>query len=225
MLINVTDNITLSSELLVLLATIIAGVVFAVIYNIMNNKEGINFSFTITLIVIPILVASMVMLVSNDIVRAFSLGGLFVLVRFRTRIKDIKDATLLFTVIVIGFACGLEYFIFAGIVGLVIATILLICHAVKLDKPNPKTYRLKIMIPESLDYVNVFDLVFEKYLDKSVLKKVKLTDFGSLIELTYLIKFKDLNNQKEFLDALRKKNGNLNIVIASDWEKIVNITE
>ena len=112
MLINVTDNITLSSELLVLLATIITGVVFAVIYNIMNNKEGIDFSFTLTLIIIPILVAAMVMLVSNDIVRAFSLGGLFVLVRFRTRIKDIKDAALLFVVIVVGFACGLEYYIF-----------------------------------------------------------------------------------------------------------------
>ena len=225
MLINVTDNITLSSELLVLLATIITGVVFAVIYNIMNNQEGIDFSFTITLITIPILVAAMVMLVSNDIVRAFSLGGLFVLVRFRTRIKDIKDAALLFVVIVVGFACGLEYYIFAAILALVVASILLICHAVKLDRPDPMTYRLKVMIPESLDYLKVFDSVFEKYLDKSVLKKVKLTDFGSLIELTYVIKLKSINVQKEFLDALRKKNGNLNIVIASDWERVVNITE
>ena len=57
------------------------------------------------------------------------------------------------------------------------------------------------------------------------MKKVKLTDFGSLIELTYIIQFKESNKQKEFIDKIRQKNGNMNILIADDYEKLLDSTK
>ena len=71
---------------------------------------------------------------------------------------------------------------------------------------------LKVLIPESLDYTTVFDDVFEKYVKRSELIKGKTTDLGSIFELNYQITLKDAKQEKEFLDALRTKNGNLTII-------------
>lgn len=219
--INVTDNISLGNALLCMGIACILGAVFALFYVFTKKKEGFDRSFIASLTILPIIVAIIIMLVSNDIVKAFSLGGVFVLIRFRTRIKDVKDATFLFSVIGIGFACGLSYYLFAFLIAIFLLIILSIIHLIKLDEKNPNTYRLKVLIPENLDYINLFNNVFEKYLNNYKLKKVKITDFGSLIELTYIIKMKESNNQKAFLDEIRQKNGNLNIIIADDYEEIL----
>ena len=173
----------------------------------------------------PIIVSVIILLVSNDIVKAFSLGGVFVLVRFRTRIRDIRDTIYIFSVIACGFACGLEFFYFAGLIALFMLVVLAIIHFTKLDQPKENAFRLKILVPENLDYVDLFNDVFSEYTSKNALIRVKLSDFGSLIELTYLVHLKDVKKQKEFIDSLRKLNGNLNIILANDYEKLVNTSE
>lgn len=71
---------------------------------------------------------------------------------------------------------------------------------------------LKIIIPESLDYTEVFDDIFEKYTTKSDLITAKTTNMGSLYELYYQIKLKNVKDEKKFIDDLRCRNGNLNIM-------------
>ena len=71
---------------------------------------------------------------------------------------------------------------------------------------------LKISIPENLDYDGIFDDLFQKYTRRSELETVKTTGMGSLYELSYKIELLDLHTTKAFLDELRTRNGNLNIV-------------
>ena len=70
---------------------------------------------------------------------------------------------------------------------------------------------LKISIPENLDYEGLFDDLFAQYTETSELDKVKTSNMGTLYELTYRIVLKDAAKTKEFMDALRCRNGNLNI--------------
>ena len=218
--IYVTDNITLKQTILCLLLTLFLGVIFALFYTFIKRKQGFDRSFVTTLVLLPIIVSIVMMLVSNDIVKAFSLGGVFVLIRFRTRIKDTKDAMFLFTVVTIGFAAGLEYFLFAILIAAFILIVLLILYLVKLDHPDPNTLKIKITIPENLNYVDLFTPIFDRYLQGYQLKRINLTDFGSLIELTYLIKMRDLSLQKKMIDDIRAKNGNLNIIVTNDYELV-----
>lgn len=222
---QITDNITLVNALLCLGISALIGVIFALFYWFTKRKVGYDYSYITALVLLPIIVSVIILLVSNDIVKAFSLGGVFVLVRFRTRIRDIRDTVFIFSVIACGFACGLEFYYFAGIIGLFMLIILTILHFTKLDQPKVNAYRLKVLVPENLDYVELFDEAFKEYTSKHVLMKVKLSDFGSIIELTYLVHLKDVNKQKAFIDELRKCNGNLNIVLANDYEKLVNVAD
>jgi hypothetical protein len=73
---------------------------------------------------------------------------------------------------------------------------------------------LKIIIPEDLDYEGAFDEVFEEFTLGNELRKVKTTDLGSLYELVYVVTMAENVKQKAFLDALRCRNGNLNITLS-----------
>lgn len=218
--IYVTNTITLGSLLLCVLLSLVMGCAFAGFYAFSRRKSGSDRSFTGSLVLLPLIVAVIIMLVSNDVARAFSLGGVFALVRFRTRIKETKDAMYLFGSVAVGFACGLEYYLFAGIITIVLLFALAMLYLLKLDDKDVKSFRLKILVPENLNYMNLFDDIFEKYLIRYSLKKTKITDFGSLVELVYIIKMKDHKQQKEFLDELRIRNGNLNIVFSDDYETV-----
>ena len=68
-------------------------------------------------------------------------------------------------------------------------------------------------IPESLDFYGVFDPILNEYCRFYNLDKVRTTDYGTLVELVYRVKLKDASKQKELIDAVRVKNGNLNVTI------------
>jgi uncharacterized membrane protein YhiD involved in acid resistance len=162
------------------------------------------------------------MLVSNNLARAFSLAGVFTLVRFRTAIADSRDITYILSSVGIGLAAALGYIDYAMLITGFIATILLLLHAFNLDKDKNNHAKLRIVIPENLNYSNVFDEVFKVYVHSHQLQKVKTTDFGTMFELTYLIKLKNNVDQKAFLDELRVRNGNLSITLTSDYVSLTS---
>ena len=82
-------------------------------------------------------------------------------------------------------------------------------------KKNMATYKtLHIVIPEDLDYTEVFEDILETYTRKSELVGVKTTNMGSMFKLTYDIELKDILKEKEMIDKLRCRNGNLEINVS-----------
>ena len=73
---------------------------------------------------------------------------------------------------------------------------------------------LHITIPENLDYTGVFDNILKKYTDESELVQVKTTNMGSLFRLTYNLKVKSAGEEKNLIDELRCRNGNLEITVS-----------
>ena len=108
------------------------------------------------------------------------------------------------------------HILFAAVITIIVAIVFVILSKTKFGEGNEHEKKLKITIPEDLDYSNVFDDLFEKYTKKNELSKVKTTNMGSLFELSYNIILKDGANEKEFIDALRCRNGNLNITLARE---------
>lgn len=215
------DFLTLENILYVLIASTILGAVISGVFIFTHRRTVYDHSFSMTLLLLPLVISIIIMLVSNNLARAFSLAGVFALVRFRTAIADSRDITYILGSVGIGLSCALGYFGYAIVITLFIGALLMLLHVFKLDKDRTNHAKLKIVIPENLNYTHVFSDIFEKYLMSYQLQKVKTTDFGTMFELSYFIKMKDTVDQKAFLDELRVRNGNLSITLTSDYVSLM----
>ena len=112
-----------------------------------------------------------------------------------------------------GLSCGLGYVTFAVIFTVVIVLVMVVLSLTNFADKNAGKRQLRITIPENLNYTNAFDNVFNKFLVSNELTKVKTTNMGTMFELTYLVEFSNNVNEKEFIDALRVMNENLNITL------------
>jgi len=215
-------ELSLINILIVLITATVLGSVLSFVFVFTHKKTVYDHAFSVTLLLMPLVISIIIMLVSNNLARAFSLAGVFTLVRFRTAIADSRDITYILSSVGIGLAAALGYINYAMLITGFIAVILLLLHTFNLDKDKNNHAKLRIVIPENLNYSNVFDDVFKVYVHSHQLQKVKTTDFGTMFELTYLIKLKNNVDQKAFLDELRVRNGNLSITLTSDYVSLTS---
>lgn len=179
-------------------------------------------SFFITSSLMPVVVASIISMVAiflNDAtsgaVRIATIAVALGLIRFRSMNAKAEELLILFVGIAIGLISGLGYVVFAVILATIVVVIYLLLKSVKIfdNKRFAGEKMLKITIPESLEYRDVFDETFTQYLKSHELMEVKTTAMGSLFKLSYRIELKSPQQEKEFIDELRTKNGNLEISI------------
>lgn len=205
--------------LTILALAAVLGTVLSLVYQFTHRKMPYDRSFAVILILLPTVISFIIFLVSDadSIPMAFSLAGVFTLVRFRTVISEPKDITYILTTVGVGLALALGLVSYAVLLTVVVSIILIVIYLIKFSREYMVYNRLNISIPENLNYVDVFDDIFEKYLKTYKLQRVKTADFGSVFQLTYLVILKDDTQQKEFVDALRVKNGNLMISMTNDY--------
>jgi len=139
--------------------------------------------------------------------------GAFNLIRFRSAPGSAKDICYIFYDMCIGIATGLGYIDFAALIAICIGIILVVLNFVPFFKDQRRKKLLRILIPENLDYTGIFDDIFKEYLVSSELIQVKTTAMGTLFDLRYEVTEKDAAREKEMLDKLRTRNGNLTISI------------
>ena len=218
------ESFTLLNALIIIGSSIVLGLIISLAYMRTHRKEGYTPSFTITLIMLPVIISIIILLVGNNVARAFSLAGAFSIIRFRSAPGDPKDITYVFFTLAVGLTCGMGYIVYAFIFTLVLCALTLILDITKFAMPKTKTSKLKITIPEDLNYDGVFDDILNQYTNSWKIETIRTRDFGSLFEIHYIIQMKLDVNQKKFIDELRCKNGNLNISLTFSGfeEKVYN---
>lgn len=164
-----------------------------------------------TILILGPVVSIIVVCIGSNIARAISIGGGLALIRFRNTVEDPRDLIYLFLSLATGMACGVGFIGFGAIAVGMILLLLVILSIFGLDRLGGRGKRLRILIPESLDYSDVFDPILKKYCRGFHLNRVKTQDYGTLLELDYNIVMKNNKQEKLMLDELRTRNGNLNI--------------
>lgn len=179
-------------------------------------KESVSCSknFVITLVILPLLVQVVIMMVNGNLGTSVAILGAFSLVRFRSTPGSSKEISAVFFTMAIGLATGMGYLTFATFITVIVTMVFLVLCRSRFGEPKEKYQILKITIPETLDFEEVFDDLFDKYLDEVRLDKVKTTNMGSMFELQYQIRMKDRAQQKSMMDEMRCRNGNLPIMCA-----------
>lgn len=169
-------------------------------------------SFAVALAILPAVVQMVIMLVNGNIGAGVAVAGAFSLVRFRSAPGSAREIGAIFLAMAIGLATGMGYVVLAAIFFVVIAAVMLLLTALNFGRQNESERVLKITIPENLDYEGLFDDLFDKYTKSHTLIKVRTSNLGTLYELHYRIVLKSKQVPKPFIDEIRCRNGNLNIV-------------
>lgn len=204
-----TGSITWYSLLICTGASLIFGIAAALVYMFRSSYSK---SFVVTLALLPAVVQIVIMLVNGNLGTGVAVMGAFGLVRFRSAPGGAKEIGSIFLAMAIGLATGTGYIGIAAVFLVIYSLADILLTAIKFGERSPLEKELKITIPESLDYNGIFDDLFKEYTKKAELVRVKTTNMGSLYELTYNIVVPDISREKEFIDKIRCRNGNLNIV-------------
>ncbi|WP_017813337.1 DUF4956 domain-containing protein [Paenibacillus shenyangensis] len=205
-----TTELTLSGALLTILVSIILGGIISLTY-MKTNQNGFSQSFTLTMVLLPVIVSIIILLIGSNIARAFSLAGAFSIIRFRSAPGDPKDIAYVLFTMAAGLAVGTGYFGYAVLFTLILCLLMFLLNRFNFGTRKTMQRTLKVTIPENLGYEEAFNEVFHKFNVQHELKKIRTTELGSLYELIYLVTMKQETNQKEFLDEIRCRNGNLDL--------------
>ena len=207
---------TLPSFLLCLGVAILLGVLTALVFRFRSRHSG---SLVQSLAILPPVVTLVIMLVNGNIGAGLAVAGTFALVRFRSMPGTAKEIAGLFMAVAIGLACGMGYVAYAAVFFLILAALVLAMELLGFGVESGAYRQLKILIPENLDYEDLFDDLFETYTTEHELTKVRTSNMGTLFELSYRIRLRGPAVSKEFLDAIRCRNGNLDIICSKESDK------
>ena len=210
---NVSADITVGGAVITMLVAIVFGAVIGLTYY-KTQEENYQRSFAITLLMLPIILSVIIMFVGSNIARAFSLAGTLSIIRFRSAPGDPKDIGFIFFDIAAGLACGVGLYGYGAIFVVLLCVVMLLTEKFGLFEKKSVEKTLRITIPESLNYQGAFDEILKKYTKKYTLTRIKTTDLGSLFELNYNVIMLHDEDEQEFINELRCRNGNLNIILA-----------
>jgi len=210
-------SVSFTSILICGIVSIILGFIIAITHKWTSRY---NKNFLITLTMLPLFVASVILLVNGNLGMSVAIAGTFGLVRFRSIPGTSKEIVTVFFAMAVGLAIGMGYIAFAGLLTILGSLVLLLFNNLTVFDRNKNEKYLKITIPEDLDYTEVFDETLKKYTTKYNLDSVKTTNLGSMFELKYSVTMKDKVSEKIFLDDLRVKNGNLKIALTGPTDTI-----
>lgn len=211
-----TDLVTVISVtdfLLCLGFSLVFGLVmaFAYMYRTRYTK-----SFVVTLALLPAVVCVVIMLVNGNVGTGVAVAGAFSLVRFRSVPGTAKEICTLFLAMGAGLIAGMGYLGFAVLFTLVMCVMFVLYNRLDFgSKKNSETFKtFAITIPEDLDYSGIFDDIFAEYTLSHDLVRVKSTNMGSMFKLTYNVMLRDVTREKEMIDKIRCRNGNLEITVS-----------
>ncbi len=189
------------------------GLLISSVYMFTHRKEVYSQSFTLSLIILPAIIAMIIVVVDNNVASAFSMAGAFSLIRFRSTPGDSKDITYVFFTLGVGLTCGMGLVGYALLFTVMICLAMLVLTQVKFGVAKKVPLRLKVTMPEDLEYYGILDDILTSYTTTYKLVRVKTAEFGALFEVSYDITMEDIAQSKAMIDQIRARNGNLKVML------------
>ena len=185
------------------------GILTAFVYAIKSNYSK---NMLITLVILPVIVDVVLTIINGSIGVGIAIAGTFGLVRFRSVPGSAKEICYIFLSMANGLMCSAGQVGYGGIVLGAVLVILLAFKFIPIKNNGSCERDVRITVPESLNYTEAFTEIFNKYAFQTELVKVKTTNMGSTFDLTFSIIMKDPKKEKEMIDEIRIRNGNLPVM-------------
>ena len=219
---SMTAVISIPDFLLCIGCSLLIGLILAFTY---MYRSRFTKSFILTLALLPAVVCVVIMMVNGNVGAGVAVAGAFSLVRFRSAPGTAREITMLFLAMGSGLISGMGYLGFALLFTIIMCLLSILYTRVDFGyRKNAAAYKtLSITIPEDLDYTGVFDEILKEYASSFELIRVKSTNMGSMFHLTYNLTLRDITKEKEMIDRLRCRNGNLEITVSRQENMITEL--
>lgn len=210
---DTTQVVSVSDFMLCVGVALLAGLIIALGY---MRKTKYTKSFVVTLAILPAVVCVVIMMVNGNVGAGVAVAGAFSLVRFRSVPGTAKEIGTIFLAMGAGLIAGMGYLGFSVLFTVIMSLVVMVYNSFGFGaERNMSKYKtIKITIPEDLDYTGVFEDIFSEYATSQELVQVKTTNMGSMFKLTYDVVLKDLSKEKEMIDDIRCRNGNLEVLVS-----------
>lgn len=208
-IISTSEGLTAQSAIILTAVSIVLGGIAAAVYRITNRHYSKN--LMVALVVLPTLVQAVIMLVNGSVGAGIAVMGAFNLVRFRSAPGSARDICCIFYAVGIGLATGMGYVGFAAVYAVIIGALLTVLSFIPAFGTKRSAKLLRVLIPENLDYTDCFKDIFDEYLASVSMIQAKTTNMGTMYDLKYEIVLRDNLKEKELLDKIRTRNGNLTV--------------
>ncbi len=207
--------ISVTDFLICIGSAILLGLLLAFAFSI---KSRFTKSFVTTLALMPAIVCVVIMMVNGNVGTGVAVAGAFSLVRFRSAPGTAREIAAIFLAMGTGLICGMGYIGYAALFTVIMGALFALYNILDLGMSRRMSINksVRITIPEDLDYTTVFDDIFKEYTTSCQLVKIKTTNMGSMFRLTYNLTLRDAAKEKEFIDKLRTRNGNLEIMVSRE---------
>lgn len=209
---NVSSDISVFTAIVTMAVAVVFGAAIAFTY-CKTQEENYQRSMAVTLLMLPIILSVIILFIGSNIARAFSLAGTLSIIRFRSAPGDPKDIGFIFFDIAAGLSCGVGLYGYGALFVFILCVLIVLAEKFRFFEKKSVQKNLKITIPENLNYQGTFDEILNRYTQKYSLTRIKTTDLGSLFELSYTVTMLQNVDEQEFINELRCRNGNLNIIL------------
>lgn len=202
------QGFTLSTYLICMACAFVCGIIvaFAATFRSRSSK-----SFFLTLILLPAVVQTVITMVNGNVGTGIAVAGAFSLVRFRSVPGKAKDIAAIFLTMTAGLTCASGYVAIAILFSIIASAVMILITLIPVR--TEREYDLRITVPETLNYTEIFDDIFQKYTKSCRIASVRTTNMGSLYRIDYKLEMKNSAQTREMIDELRCRNGNLEVRI------------
>lgn len=205
-----TTGASIGTVLFSMAIALVTGLVLSLLY-MKTNPRVYSQSLAITLVFMPAVIGTIIMLVGENIATAFSLAGIFTIIRFRSAPGSAKDILLILFGVGAGLAYGIQLYAYGIAFTAVMAVVQYTLYKVHFAKNRNECLQLKIVAPDTANNEEAFAKVLAEHTKSFALDKIGTRDLGSVYELVYTVELEEGQSRKKLIDDLRRHNGNLNI--------------
>lgn len=209
---NSAAGLEITTALIAAGSALLMGLVLALAHKL--TTRGTTKGFLITLVVLPLLTMAVMIMINGNLGTSIAILGAFSLIRFRSIRGNARNLLAIFFAMMIGLSCGMGHVLFGAMITAIGVVAMAFFSFTPILEPSKKERVLKIVVPEDMDYTDIFKSTFKKYTSYAELITSKTTNMGSLYDLTYNIKLKSGVKEKEFMDEIRTKNCNLKVSLS-----------
>ncbi|MCA9989944.1 MAG: DUF4956 domain-containing protein [Anaerolineales bacterium] len=214
---DLTSEFSVAEVVLVILLSFGLSAFIGWIYQRTHRGTSYTQSFVFTLVLNGMVVALVMMIVGSNIARAFSLVGALSIIRFRNAVKETRDVGFIFFTMAIGMAVGTRFYLLAVIGTVIISLVILLMTRFDWYARQMSNQILRIQLPSSEPFEGLFNQAFVRYTASSELIGVDSVQNGLVSELTYSVGMKRASQIEEFLDEIKRLNGNNRVTLIAGY--------
>lgn len=200
-----TFTITFRDLVANLIVALLCGVIISMVYR--YTYKGLNYSasFAVSIVMLTMITSIVIMVIGNNLARAFGMVGAMSIIRFRTAVKDASDIMFIFFALTIGLACGVKLYAVAIFGTVFISGVFIIMSLLDFGMVRRREYLLQILAGSAGPGADAFEPIIQRHCTRFKLVNTKILGEpdNEIMELSYHVLLRNKNEGTPLVSEIK----------------------